>query len=694
MQRFGGPSTGSGRRNESDVAAHIALAVNGMGSFIWDIRRGVMHYDDAGLSVMGFAPGQFDGRLESLGDRMVEEELPAIQSRVERALRERTGFSLYFRVRHADGSLRWTHTQGHVISDDEGHPTRVIGIIRDASDELRAVNQTRELYRARHDVRRQADLVGELNGALAPTVTVSDVAEALTATALLVELGAASIVVGLVESGRVVVVGSNGLPEEWVRSAHLARLGEPLPLSEVVRTRRPVFLTDRDEFATRYPHLAPFLEEVPDATAAAYLPLIAHGTPIGAVGLSYNGKSRFTREERTVLTALSGTIAQALQRALLYDEEHELAAGLQTAMLPGHLPHVPGLELATRYRPARSRGEIGGDWYDAVTLPDGRIAAVVGDVQGHDVTAAAVMGQLRIALQAYAAEGHPPSTVMARTSTFLAELDTERFATCLLVLLDPRTGHTVTVRAGHLEPVLRKPDGSGTWLETPGGLPLGLAGPTAPTDYPESEAMLEPGSTLVLCTDGLIETRTKDIDQGRTELLDALGTGPVHPGPLADHLLNTMGDYTGREDDVALLLLRRVSGRPTTPSQITATIDRASPLALHAARRTLSAALRDWSMESLVDVAELLACELATNALLHTDGSVTFAARLVDRDGARALRLAVTDASSTAPRRRAATEQSASGRGLMLVEELADAWGVEPCGNGKSVWCEIPLTAS
>ncbi|MDJ1131300.1 SpoIIE family protein phosphatase [Streptomyces iconiensis] len=695
MQRFGEPSGGPGRSGDAEnaVPARVALAVNGMGSFIWDVKGGVMHYDDAGLSVMGFRPGEFDGRLRTLGERMVEEELPAIRARVDRALRERSGFSLYFRVRHGDGSLRWTHTQGNVVCDDEGSPDRVIGIIREAGDELRAANQTRELYQARSDVRRQADLVGCLNDALAPTVTVNDVAEALTSTSLLLQLGAASIVLGMVESGRVVVVGSNGLPREWVESAHLARLGAPLPLSEAVRTREPVFLTDRDDFAERYPVLEPYLDEVPDATAAAYLPLIAHDAPIGALGLSYNGKTRFSREERTVLTALSGTVAQSLQRALLYDEEHELAAGLQTAMLPGHMPYVPDLDLATRYRPARSRGEIGGDWYDAVTLPDGRIAAVVGDVQGHDVTAAAVMGQLRIALRAYAAEGHPPASIMTRTSAFLADLDTDRFATCLLVLLDARTGHAVTVRAGHLEPVLRRPDGSGTWLDTPGGLPLGLAAPSAHPAYPESETTLEPGATLLLCTDGLIETRAADIDEGRARLLDALSTGPGHPDPLADHLLNAMGDYTGQEDDVALLLLCRVPGRTTAPSHVSATIDRADPRALHAARRTLRRALEDWSMETVAETAELLASELATNALLHTEGSVTFTAGLVGHHDGRVLRLSVTDASSSAPRRRAATEQSASGRGLMLIEELASNWGVEPRGNGKRVWCEIPAEA-
>ncbi|QHF94718.1 PAS domain S-box protein [Streptomyces sp. NHF165] len=688
MQRFGEPDGGPTARSAPQVAAHVALAVNGMGSFTWDIPSDVMRYDDAGLAVLGFRPGEFDGRLATLGERMLPEEIPAITAQVDRALRERSGFSLYFRIRHGDGWLRWTHTQGNVVTDEDGRPAQVIGIIRDASQELRAFDRTEELRQARSDRRRQADIVRHITEALAPTVTVDDVADALTGPGLLARLGASSIVLGLVDGGRMALVGSNGVPGELIRDFHLKNIGEPLPLTEAVRTREPVFITDRDTFVERYPGLRPYLRRFSEATSAVYLPLIAQGTAIGALGLTYDGKARFTQDERTVLTALSSTIAQSLQRALLYDQEHELAAGLQTAMLPGRMPQVTGLSLATRYRPARARGGIGGDWYDAIALPDGRIAAVVGDVQGHDVTAAAVMGQLRIALRAYAAEGHPPATVMARASAFLAELDTERFATCLLVLVDPGTGATVTARAGHLEPLVRHPDGTCAWLDTPGGLPLGLSSLGAEPAHPTTETVLDPGSTLLLCTDGLIEARAKDLDQGRAQLLDAVHTGPAGPEPLADHLLHTMGGWTGGEDDVALLLLRRSPHRRSSAPHMAATVTAADPDSLQAARLALRAALHRWSLEELGDTAELLASELATNALLHTDGDATLTARPV-HNGGRALRVAVTDTSPVSPQRRAATEQSTTGRGLVLIEELATDWGVEPRGTGKSVWCEI-----
>ncbi|MBP0459212.1 serine/threonine-protein phosphatase [Streptomyces bomunensis] len=691
MHTFREPSSGPPMISESARVAQTALSANGMGVFLWDVNTGVMRYNDAGLAVMGISPHEWDGRLETLGERMVDTELPAVQARVERALKEGTSFSLYFRVRLPGNSLRWTHTQGRVVSDGQGRPARVIGIIRDASQELLAVDQTEQVRKARSDRRRQAAIAGSLNEALAGAVTVSDVAQAVTSTELLGQLGAATIALGLLDNGRVIPAGSNNLPDNWVRNVHLGRYDEPLPLSDVIRTGQPVFLTSREQYAEKYPGLRPLLDQIPDATAAAYLPLIAHGSPIGAIGLSYNGKAQFTPDEQTVLTAVSTTIAQSLQRALLYDGEHELASGLQAAMLPQTMPHVPGVDLTVRYRPAHPPGDVGGDWYDAILLPGGQIIAVVGDVEGHDVTAAAVMGQLRIALHAYADEGHPPATIMARTSAFLAESDTDRLATCILVHLDPATGRMVTVRAGHTPPALRRPNHGTTWIDTPGGLPLGLTEPNGFHTYPETEITLEPEATLLLCTDGLLETRTADVDTD-TKLLNTLRTGPPNPDPLADHLINTMATCTGEEDDVALLLLRRTTHKPsaTRTPRITVPISRTNPDSLHTARHTLRTALHQWSLDPLRDTAELLACELTTNALLHTHGTVTLTATPVETDR-RTLRLTVTDTSSAPPRRRSASEQSTSGRGLVLVEELATAWGITARGNGKAVWCDIPL---
>ncbi|MFD5140700.1 GAF domain-containing protein [Streptomyces sp. NPDC058378] len=227
-------------------------------------------------------------------------ELPAIGEQVERALRERSGFSLYFRIRRHRGSAPcWTHAQDHVVCDPEGRPVRVIGIIRDATQELRAVDQTEQLRIARNDRRRQADVVGHVSDALAPALTVEDVAEALTTTRLMEQIGASSIFLGLVDNGRMGLVGANRVSDELIRDFHVSRLNESLPLTDAARTREAVLLTGRTDFVDRYPAVEPYLTTFPRAAAAVFLPLIAHDTPIGAVGLTYEGRSRFPQDERT-----------------------------------------------------------------------------------------------------------------------------------------------------------------------------------------------------------------------------------------------------------------------------------------------------------------------------------------------------------------------------------------------------------
>ncbi len=223
------------------------------------------------------------------------------------------------------------------------------------------------------------------------------------------------------------------------------------------------------------------------------------------IGLFYRRESEFRDQERNVLVALGSSIAQSLARAMLYDQEHDLAAGLQQAMLPRRIPGVPDAQVAVRYRSARLGRDIGGDWYDVIPLPNGRVAAVVGDVQGHDTQAAALMGQLRIVLRAYAAEGHAPATVMARASAFLNELDTDRFATCIYVDADLSTGAARFVRAGHIDPLLRHAEGICRRLPVAGGLPLGISSEFKRLDYPVTTIHLAAGDTLVLCTDGLVE---------------------------------------------------------------------------------------------------------------------------------------------------------------------------------------------
>ncbi|MEV5171310.1 SpoIIE family protein phosphatase [Streptomyces flaveolus] len=663
------------------------LALNRMGSFDWDLDVGLFHMDAQAFEVFDLLPEEYDGRPETLVVRVPPPEAARLDAVVARAIKDGSeNYGAYFRIRCRDGTMRWTHTQGYIRRDDTGRPRRVVGIVRDATEEL-ADSAARSLRAAQDQAfRQQTSVVQVISAALAHARSVQDVIDVLKDTHGIRHLGAASLVMGLVEAGRIRLV-AEGPVGSFVPGTRVTRIDEPYPMSEVVRTLSPRFIESPEEFAEGYPILWPHLADL-HITSAAYLPLIAQARPIGAMGLLYDDRSGFSAEERAVLVALGSSIAQSLMRAMLYEQEKDLAQGLQQAMLPRTIPSVPGADVAVRYRSAALGRDIGGDWYDLIPLPGGRVGAVIGDVQGHDTHAAAVMGQLRIVLRAYAAEGHPPATVMARASVFLDELDTDRFATCLYAEADLSTGVVQVVRAGHIDPLVRHSDGSCARVGVEGGLPLGLSAEFGRLEYPVATLELDPGHTLLLCTDGLVEEPGADLDDGMRGLVASVCDGPRDVRELADRLIQ-LAEERGGDDDVALLLLRRRSREATRGGgRLRQHVAPGDPEALTQARHMIQAAVRAWGAHDLADEIELVAGELITNALMHTEGSAIVTLRALD-DGDRRLRIEVEDGSSALPRRRDAGEIGVSGRGLVLVERLADSWGVEARGGGKAVWCEF-----
>nr|WP_237533382.1 SpoIIE family protein phosphatase [Streptomyces sp. SID685] len=389
-----------------------------------------------------------------------------------------------------------------------------------------------------------------LAGALTEAVGVRDVVR-LVWDELAPAVGCRALVIAAPQGGRLRLLGHRGYDdpravERW----------DGLPLSERTPGMRalssgvPAFFESREQLGRLYPER----EESPDGFEAwAYLPLIASGRPVGTCVLAYAEPRLFPADERAVLTALGGLIAQALERAMLYDAEHQLAHGLQQALLPHSLASLPGVEAAARYLPATHGMEIGGDFYDLVAARP-LTAAVIGDVQGHNVTAAGLMGQLRTAVRAYTAVGQGPHEVMASTNRLLIDLGTELFASCLYLRLDPAAGLAVMARAGHPPPLLRRPDGQVRVLDLAGGPLLGIDASAA---YPTTEVALTPGSVLVLYTDGLVESPGVDIEDALAELsarLAELGDLPLET--LADELVRRSVPAGARRDDVALLLLR------------------------------------------------------------------------------------------------------------------------------------------
>ncbi|WP_329402680.1 SpoIIE family protein phosphatase [Streptomyces melanogenes] len=663
----------------------LGLALNRMGTFDWDLISGQMHMDASALAVFDMAPEEYDGRPETLGSRVTPAEGTRLDALVSQALKNGSvHYGAYFRVRLRDGSARWTHTQGYVERDATGRPQRIIGVVRDATQELTEYSD-RPTADDEHQ-RRSTSVVDSTTAALAHARTVQDVIDVLKGSHGLEHLGATSLVMGLLEAGRIHLV-AEGPEDSFVPGTRWTRVDEQYPMSEVVRTLAPRFIQTADDFAHSYPRLWPHISGL-GITAAAYLPLIAQARPIGALGLLYSDKTGFTADERNLLVALGSSIAQSLQRAVLYEQEHDLAEGLQQAMLPRRIPEVPGAQIAVRYRSARLGRDIGGDWYDVIPLPGGRVGAVIGDVQGHDTHAAAVMGQLRIVLRAYAAEGHTPATVMARASVFLHELDTDRFATCTYAEADLSTGVVQLVRAGHVDPLLRYSDGSCRRLPIEGGLPLGLSAEFGRLEYPVTTVELDPGQTLLLYTDGLVEQPGADLDDGMQLLAALVRSGPGDLQELADRLCDVVDDRAG-DDDVALLLLRRRAlEAPRSGGRLQQHVAQNDPEALSSSRHMIRAAVRAWGARERADEIELAADELITNALMHTDGGAIVTVRVL-AGPERRMRVEVEDRSSALPRRREAGDSGVSGRGLMLVDRLADVWGVESRGSGKCVWCEF-----
>ncbi|MFI5972359.1 SpoIIE family protein phosphatase [Streptomyces sp. NPDC051452] len=394
--------------------------------------------------------------------------------------------------------------------------------------------------------------------ALTDAVTARQVS-AVVMQELLPAFGGRCLAIYLLQERHLYLAWETGFPQGFLARFEGVGLDARLPGVDTLTTGRPLFFESMQQLASSYPGIP--LDA--DVGARAFLPLIASGRPVGSCILGFDRPRRFGAQESTVLTALAGLIAHAMERAQRYDSEAALARGLQQALLPRRLSTHPRVETAGRYLPGTQGMDVGGDWYDVVGSGDG-LALVIGDVQGHGVQAAATMGQLRSAVRAFALGDRPPDEVLSGTNLLLIDLDPGQFASCCYVWLDPATGRARVARAGHPPPLLRRPDGRTRLLDIPGGVVLGVD-PHA--RYPVTELLLEPDAILALYTDGLVERPGADIDEGITALRLALARAGGVGGSLAgvaDRLTSTARQAADRPDDVALLLTA-LRSRPAGP---------------------------------------------------------------------------------------------------------------------------------
>ncbi|WP_327102644.1 SpoIIE family protein phosphatase [Nonomuraea glycinis] len=388
-----------------------------------------------------------------------------------------------------------------------------------------------------------------LTTALSQATTVQDVVD-LVADHVLPVFDVQATAVLRAESGRMRIIGSRNYAQETIEDFDGRPVTSPTPSAHALVSGMPLFFSTWRELAQVYPETIRY----DDMSAWAFLPLIASGRPVGAWVLAFDHPHHFTTDERAHLTGIAGLLAQALERARLYDAKHQLAQALQSSLLPRRLPELPGLDVAARYLPATRGMDIGGDFYDLIDLGDHMAAAVIGDVQGHDTTAAALMGQVRSAIHAYARAGSSPGDVLRHTNRLLTELSPNRFTSCLYVSLDLSRGLACMASAGHLPPLLHSPGAPVGVLESPPGLLLGI---DADAEYPTTEFELPPGAVLALYTDGLIESPGIDLGDailGLAAELSRLADQPLQS--VAETLIAPSAAVHHRTDDIAMLLLR------------------------------------------------------------------------------------------------------------------------------------------
>jgi serine phosphatase RsbU (regulator of sigma subunit) len=425
----------------------------------------------------------------------------------------------------------------------------MIGTAQDRTEELE-----RETAR-----QARADFSVRFTRGLSAALSTEDIIRAVGETAL-PELGGTSISVYLAdEHGVVRFAGARGFdPDEVARLRQAAESADSPALARL-RGGQAYFLESREEYLRTFRDSR--LVPVAGRHAWALLPLKVGDEHIGTCSIGYDHPRTFSADDRTVLTTAAGTLAQALARARLFDSRRRYLTELQRLMLPGELPEVPGLEVAVRYRPGSAGLDVGGDWYDVLRHGENRCALVIGDVQGHSAAAAAVMGQLRTAMSAQAAEGHPARDLMCRANETLCSLETDLFATCCLVEIDLADHRLSIVRAGHALPLLLEGDGRVWEVEAEGGLPLGVL---PAQDYPLTTTDLPGGCTVLLYTDGLVERPGQDYSDAVGRLSERLawwaatgsGSGgrPLSLEEAADRLITPVA--AEQRDDIALLLLR------------------------------------------------------------------------------------------------------------------------------------------
>jgi len=483
------------------------------------------------------------------------------RERVEAAWRDslRSGkvFDSRYRVRSRTGSYKHYDVRAVPIERD-GTIIEWVGASTDVTAQREAEEMRGRLTEQLSAAALRTARLQQATSMLAEALTVEQVVQVITEVGRSA-VGAERSAVAIVDNDRLRLrtVNPGGLPETEGAQPYELPLSAPSVMTAAILQRRPLLLESPEALRRLFedsPGVLRFLQHS-DEEAWVGLPLLSSGQAIGALRFSFTRPRQITEEERVFLEALAGQCALAMERATLYEREHTTAETLQRSLLPDSLPTVPGIILEARCMPVTRNMEIGGDWYDAFRLPDGRLAVAAGDVMGKGLTAAAGMGRVRNALRALALTDPRPAAVLAGLDRlFQATEQEEQVTTVAYLVVDPITGDGIAGNAGHLPPLLLSADAPPRLDPTAAGTPLGWASPRQQYTF-----RLPPGNTAVLYSDGLVENRRRGLDTGLDELVAVASQAPVavleDPARLLGYLVDRMLAGHEQDDDVTVLVL-------------------------------------------------------------------------------------------------------------------------------------------
>jgi len=497
-------------------------------------------------------PQDSSATINTFLSRVPESDLPQLRDAMEQMTAQSGTYQIEYRICSPDGSMRTMEARGRIMPGDDGRPAQMMGMVVDTTT-MRAKRDAEQ--RRLRDVADRARRMHSFTAALASAITVSAIIDA--ARAGISAFGADSLILVAERDGQLRIEASCGLSDDIVDALSGLHSYRPAPISVAIQFAAPVYISSPEIFAEDFPHL---VARLGDSSTQAWvaLPVRDSRGQVGACLFGFPEAHEFPAEEKAQLFAASALLALSLERARMHEFQGAMAAELQRGVLPRGKLTATGLTIATRYSPATSGVEIGGDFYDVVQLRGGRVALVIGDVEGHNLIAASLMGRLRTTVHAYAREGHGPAEVMARANQWLVDLnandsDLALFATCCFVVLNPATRELAICRAGHPPALLVPPGSRPRVLDCDAGLPLGVDAETA---YATTQTIVEPGSILVLTTDGLMVADSAD-ENSLNSLIAVLPFGSAEDlEVLADDLLSLPRRQTRHGDDVALLLAR------------------------------------------------------------------------------------------------------------------------------------------